>query len=141
MPRGMREGIFPRMELHLEDHVVVITGGASGIGRATAEAFAAEGARVAVWDVATCDKGGALACTVDVTDESSIGRALARTTETLGAVDHLVHAAAIGSGRFGFPFTNLSPADWVRVLEVNVMGMVNVAHAIGPGMRERGRGT
>jgi 2-hydroxycyclohexanecarboxyl-CoA dehydrogenase len=56
-------------------------------------------------------------------------------------VDHLVHAAAIGSGKFGFPFTNLRPADWPRVLEVNIMGMVNVAHVIGPAMVERRGGT
>ena len=56
-------------------------------------------------------------------------------------MDHLVHAAAIGSGRFGFPFTNLEPADWPRVLEVNVLGMVHVVHAIAPQMYERRSGT
>ena len=45
----------------------------------------------------------------------------------LGPIEHIVHAAAIGSGKFGFPFTNLTPADWPRVFEVNVMGMVNLA--------------
>jgi 2-hydroxycyclohexanecarboxyl-CoA dehydrogenase len=76
-----------------------------------------------------------------VTDEEAVRAAVARTAEALGPIDHLVHAAAIGSGKFGFPFTNLSPVDWPRVLKVNVMGMVNVAHAVGPGMAERGRGT
>ena len=56
-------------------------------------------------------------------------------------VSHLVHAAAVGSGKFGFPFTNLEPADWARVLGVNVMGMVHVAHAIAPGMTARKQGT
>jgi 2-hydroxycyclohexanecarboxyl-CoA dehydrogenase len=56
-------------------------------------------------------------------------------------MDHLVHAAAIGSGRFGFPFTNLDPADWPRVLEVNVLGMVHVVHAVAPQMYERRSGT
>ena len=59
----------------------------------------------------------------------------------MGAVDHVVHAAAIGSGKFGFPFTNLRPADWPRVLEVNVMGMVNVAHVLAPHLLSRAKGT
>lgn len=140
------------MDLNLTDRVVVVTGGASGIGRATATAFAAEGAHVAVWDLG---EGAARAAdeirarspvrsvglAADVTDEAAVGWALAQTTESLGPVDHVVHAAAIGSGKFGFPFTKLRPADWPRVLDVNVMGMVNVAHAVAPAMAERGAGT
>ena len=45
------------------------------------------------------------------------------------------------SGKFGFPFTNLTPADWPRVLNVNILGMVNVAHALAPRMVEAKRGT
>jgi 2-hydroxycyclohexanecarboxyl-CoA dehydrogenase len=63
------------------------------------------------------------------------------TEATLGAISHLVHAAAMGSGKFGFPFTNLEPGDWPRVLDVNVMGMVHVSHAIAPGMVARRAGT
>ena len=125
------------MDLHLADRVAVVTGGASGIGRAVARAFAAEGVRVAVWDLNPDGEGLA----VDVADEAAVRDALARTEAALGPVDHLVHAAAIGSGKFGFPFTNLTPADWPRVLRVNVLGMVNVAHAIAPGMADRGSGT
>ncbi len=55
--------------------------------------------------------------TADITDSSAIEHALAETESTLGPVDILVHAAAIGSGKFGFPYTNLSPEDWPRVLE------------------------
>ena len=51
------------------------------------------------------------------------------------------HAAAMGSGKFGFPFTNLAPQDWPRVLEVNIMGMVHVAQALAPGMSLRRQGT
>ncbi|MDX1980574.1 MAG: SDR family oxidoreductase, partial [Bryobacteraceae bacterium] len=68
----------------------------------------------------------------DATSPVSIQAALDRTQADFGAIDHLVHAAAVGSGKFGFPFTNLTPADWPRVLEVNVMGMVNIAHAVAP---------
>ena len=127
------------MDLHLTDHVVVVTGGASGIGRAVATAFRGEGAHVAVWDADPPDDPRALR--VDVTDFAAVVEALRRTEAALGPVDHLVHAAAVGSGKFGFPFTNLTPADWPRVLNVNVLGMVNVAHAVAPGMIERQRGT
>lgn len=127
------------MDLHLTDHVAVVTGGASGIGRAIAQAFRAEGARVAVWDLNPPDEPHAFR--VDVSDFGSVSEALRQTEAALGPVEHLVHAAAVGSGKFGFPFTNLTPADWPRVLNVNVLGMVNVAHAITPGLVGRKRGT
>ena len=140
------------MDLSLKDHVAVVTGGAGGIGRAVAMAFAAEGARVAVWDlgdgaVRTADELQAafrvesVGLAADVADEAAVAAALARTTDILGPVGHVVHAAAVGSGKFGFPFTNLTPADWPRVLRVNIMGMVNVAHAVAPAMMERATGT
>jgi 2-hydroxycyclohexanecarboxyl-CoA dehydrogenase len=127
------------MDLHLSGRVVVVTGGASGIGRAAAAAFRAEGCRVAVWDLAPAD--AVFTLPVDVADFTAVTDALRETEARLGPVDHLVHAAAAASGKFGFPFTNLTPADWPRVLEVNVLGMVNVAHAVAPGMIERRRGT
>jgi len=140
------------MNLDLKGQVAVVTGGASGIGLATARAFAAEGVRVALWDrsrdvdaaAATIhQRQGVVACgiTLDVVHEQEVRQAVAQTEQTLGPIDHLVHAAAIGSGKFGFPFTRLQPADWPRVLEVNIMGMVQVAHALAPGMIERARGT
>jgi 2-hydroxycyclohexanecarboxyl-CoA dehydrogenase len=127
------------MDLHLTDHVAIVTGGASGIGRAIAQAFRAEGARVAVWDLNPADEPHAFR--VDVSDFGSVTEALRQTEAALGPVEHLVHAAAAGSGKFGFPFTNLTPADWPRVLNVNVIGMVNVAHAVVPGLVGRKRGT
>jgi 2-hydroxycyclohexanecarboxyl-CoA dehydrogenase len=78
---------------------------------------------------------------VDVSNHENVETALRETEVTLGPVRHLVHAAAIGSGKFGFPFTNLEPNDWPRVLMVNVMGMVHVAHAVAPGMVTRKNGT
>ena len=140
------------MDLSLRQHVAVVTGGASGIGRAVAEAFAAEGAHVAIWDrsdvavqaaaeIAEQNGVKTLALAVDVTDQTAVGYALAQTAAGLGAIDHLVHAAAVGSGKFGFPFTNLTPADWGKTLEVNIMGMVHVAHAVAPAMVARQRGT
>lgn len=128
------------MDLQLTDQVAIVTGGASGIGKAVADAFRAEGCRVAVWDLSPA-ANDPHALRVDVTDATTVAAALKQTEAALGPVDHLVHAAAAASGKFGFPFTNLTPADWPHVLNVNVMGMVHVAHALAPGMVERKRGT
>ncbi|MFA6546656.1 MAG: SDR family oxidoreductase [Limisphaerales bacterium] len=140
------------MDLNLGNHVVVITGGASGIGHAAAELFAGEGCKVALWDVTpgvgeiarelSVSRGvPTLGCPVDVTRRETIEAALQATETQLGPIDHVVHSAAIGSGKFGFPFTNLTPADWPRVLEVNVMGMTNLAHAVAPRLIGRKQGT
>jgi NAD(P)-dependent dehydrogenase (short-subunit alcohol dehydrogenase family) len=56
-------------------------------------------------------------------------------------VQHVVFSVGIGSGVAGFPFWNLSPSDWARVVEVNLLGAVNVAHAFAPKLAERQRGT
>lgn len=124
------------MELDLNGNTAVVTGGASGIGLACARALEREGCRVAIWDVSD-----AAEYRVDISDYAAVVAALAETEAQLGPVRHLVHAAAVGSGKFGFPFTNLVPGDWRRVLEVNVMGMVNVAQAMAPGMVTRKSGT
>lgn len=133
------------MELELEGKVAVVTGGASGIGYACARGLAREGCRVALWDQSaraqdaagelTRDFGGSsLGLTVDVSDFAAVQEATRQTESKLGPVTQLVHAAAVGSGKFGFPFSNLEPGDWPHVLEVNILGMVHVAHAVTPGM-------
>src|SRR3954452_11196899 len=140
------------MDLELAGSVAVVTGGASGIGRACAQRFEEEGCRVSVWDLAnpvedrpagqTSDaRRGSHFAAVDVSHPEEVAEALLKTESTLGLVAHFVHAAAVGSGKFGFPFTNLDPSDWPRVLQVNIMGMVQVAHAVAPGMMDRKAGT
>ncbi len=59
----------------------------------------------------------------------------------LGTCAHLIYAAGRGSGKFGFPFWNLEPGDWQRVLEINLMGAVNAAHAFAPTMAQNRNGT
>ena len=136
------------MKLELEGHVAVVTGGASGIGWACAQMLADEGCRLSLWDVSGQVKDQAATLSnsshgvvVDISDAAAVENALRETEAALGPVSHLVHAAAVGSGKFGFPFTNLEPRDWSRVLNVNVMGMVHVAHAIAPRMIAQKAGT
>ena len=61
--------------------------------------------------------------------------------EGIGGVDHVVFSVGAASGKFGFPFWNLEPADWARVLEINLIGAVNVAHAFAPKLIARGKGS
>lgn len=136
------------MDLELDGHVAVVTGGASGIGLACARGLANEGCKVALWDVApgvadaAADLGEqALGLRVDVRDYAAVQAAVTETEAALGPIAHLVHGAAVGSGKFGFPFTNLEPKDWARVLEINIQGMVHVAQAAAAGMAERKAGT
>ena len=58
-----------------------------------------------------------------------------------GRCDHVVFAVGVGSGKFGFPFWNLEPADWDHVLRVNLVGAVNVAHAVAPSLVKARAGT
>jgi NAD(P)-dependent dehydrogenase (short-subunit alcohol dehydrogenase family) len=140
------------MDLELAGQTAVIAGGARGIGRAIAAAFAAEGANVALLDL---DAGVAavarelgerhrvrgLGFTADVTDVAAVTRAAGEVQSSLGRTDHVVFAAGVGSGKYGFPFWNLEPADWGRVLHVNVVGAVTVAHAFAPALVRARSGT
>jgi NAD(P)-dependent dehydrogenase (short-subunit alcohol dehydrogenase family) len=141
------------MDLGLSGHTAVITGGARGIGHAVAAAFAAEGASVALLDrdadavAAAAQELAArflvrvLPLAADITDYDAMKRAAAEVQAALSRTDHVVHAAAIGSGKYGFPFWELEPADWPRVLQVNVVGAVNVAHAFAPALVAARSGT
>ena len=140
------------MQLGMKGRTAVVTGGASGIGLACAREMAAEGCHVAIWDYSEAAFAAAeqiaeefsvpaVGVKADVSEFLTVEKAVCETEARLGPVAALVHSAAVSSGKFGFPFTNLRPDDWRRVLEVNVMGMVHVAHAVAPGMRSRRLGT
>ncbi|MEV6996195.1 SDR family oxidoreductase [Streptomyces sp. NPDC093982] len=112
----------------------LVTGGASGIGRATAELLAARGAQVAVLDPdpSSVEKP-LLAFRADVTDDVSVREAVAAAVAGLGGLDVVVNNAGIGAQ--GTVEDN-DDAEWHRVLDVNVVGMVRVARAALPRLRE-----
>ncbi|WP_147945558.1 SDR family NAD(P)-dependent oxidoreductase [Microbispora sp. CSR-4] len=107
--------------------VAVVTGGASGIGRAVAEELSARGARVAVLDV----KGTEFVC--DVTDDGAVRGAVAAVAGRVGRIDVLVNNAGIGAQ--GSVAGN-DDAEWLRVLDVNVVGVARVTRAALPYLRE-----
>jgi len=128
------------MSLQLTNQTVAILGASRGIGRAIAEAFSAEGCRLGLFDrepAAEPLPGTALFHAGDVTSLESVQAFAAE----LGPVDHMVYAVGIGSGKFGFPFWNVPPSDWARVLNVNLIGAVNAAHAFAPGLIAKGGGS
>jgi 2-hydroxycyclohexanecarboxyl-CoA dehydrogenase len=140
------------MEMQLEGEIVVVAGGAQGIGYAIATAFAREKAQVVLMDIAptivataadlTREQGvQTLGLQVDATDYAAVLEAARTIDADLGAVAHVVYAAGMGSGKIGFPFWNLDPSDWERVWKVNLQGAVHMAHAFAPGLAAAQRGT
>ena len=70
-----------------------------------------------------------------MTDYAAVRQvARGRRAPAWAGTDHVVFAVGVGSGKFGFPFWKLEPADWELVLKINLIGAVNVAHAFGPAM-------
>ncbi|MGW6275176.1 SDR family NAD(P)-dependent oxidoreductase [Streptomyces sp. NPDC055060] len=116
-----------------EGLTALVTGGASGIGRATAELLAARGARVAVLDL---DPGGVekplTGYRADVSDDASVREAVAAAVAGLGGLDVLVNNAGIGAQ--GTVEDN-DDAQWHRVLDVNVLGIVRTTRAALPHLR------
>ena len=127
----------------------LVTGGASGIGAATAERFAAEGAAVAIADLnsagadehasAIRDRGGrALGIAADVGDEESVAAMMDRAWEALGGVDILVNNAAIPT--MGTVET-LAGDEWDRVIDLDLSSIYRVSRAAWPRFVEAGGGT
>jgi 2-hydroxycyclohexanecarboxyl-CoA dehydrogenase len=125
--------------MRLEGRKALVTGGAGGIGAATAARLAAEGAEVWVGDI---DAAGAEraageanghALTLDVTDPDAVKAAV----EEIGLVEILINNA--GTDEFGF-FTYTTPEQWQRLLAINLVGVFACTHAVLPAMQEAGRG-
>jgi 2-hydroxycyclohexanecarboxyl-CoA dehydrogenase len=128
--------------------IAVVTGGASGIGLATSQRFARDGAAVAIWDVNEADakraaaelvaKGSkAIACRVDVSQRSQISAGLERVHAELGPVKVLVNNAGITLFR---PFLEVTEDDWDRIMSVNLKSMLLCTQAILPDMLAAGWG-
>jgi NAD(P)-dependent dehydrogenase (short-subunit alcohol dehydrogenase family) len=129
--------------MELRDKVVVVTGGASGIGRALCQRFVEEGARAVV--VADLDADGAaavateiggLAVSTNVAVEADVEALVDRTIEAFGPIDLFCSNAGIviGGG------VEVADEDWQRIWEINLMAHVYAARAVLPGMLARGEG-
>jgi 2-keto-3-deoxy-L-fuconate dehydrogenase len=114
--------------------VAIVTGGGSGIGLATARLLGARGARVAVLDLdpAAAAAEGAVPLVADVTDEDSVGAAVAAAVGRFGGVDVLVNNAGIGA--VGTVEDN-PYEEWRRVLDTNLLGVVRTSRAALPHLR------
>ena len=135
-------------QLDLHSRTAIVTGGARGIGRAIAERMLASGAAVALWD----QDAAALAATaqdlapqgpvsthqVELTDEAAVRAAAAATLARHARIDILVNNAGITGGNA--PTWDLPPAEWRRVLEVNLVGPYLACAAVLPGMVAQGYG-
>jgi 2-hydroxycyclohexanecarboxyl-CoA dehydrogenase len=144
-PGVTNAGGFP---WHLGGRVALVTGAASGIGRAIALELGRWGAQVAVADI---DEAGAvetvaqvgelgargLAAPVDVTDYAAVQRAFAFVGQQLGPVSILVNAAG-----WDVPerFVDSQPATWQRLIAINLLGVIHTTHVALPGMLDAGYG-
>lgn len=132
----------------LKDRISIITGGADGIGRATSEKFAAEGALVLIWDIQeekgqllSTDieaKGGKAAYyKVDTTSLSQVETAVKDILERYGQIDILINNAGITRDA---SFKKMTPEQWQQVIDVNLTGVFNCTKAVIPTMLEKGYG-
>ncbi len=113
----------------------LVTGGASGIGLSTATLMREQGAKVALLDVAPSGPNGFTYVRADVTNDEDVRSAVAAAVEELGGLDILVNNAGIGAQG---GIEDNDDEEWRRVFDVNVFGMVRVARAALPALRDSG---
>ena len=135
--------------MRLEGRAALVTGAGSGIGRAAALRFAAEGARVALLDRAdgsvldtVADEiagagGRAVSLVADVSDADAVDAAVARAAAEIGPIDIAVNAAAIW---YPTPVTETETGHYDRIIDINLKGTFHVIRAVLPGMIEAGGG-
>ncbi len=131
-----------------ENQTVIVTGGGGGIGGATCRRFGREGGRVAVFDLkldaaekvaaaVRAEGGAAQAFRCDITDRASVDAAVAAAEAALGPIDVLVNNAGWDVFK---PFTKTEPAQWDRLIAINLTGALHMHHAVLPGMAARKSG-
>jgi NAD(P)-dependent dehydrogenase (short-subunit alcohol dehydrogenase family) len=130
--------------MRLADRVVIVTGGAQGIGRAIAQRLHEEGATIVVADLqgheAAAEELGGLGVRVDVSSEADTKAMAAAALERYGRIDGLVNNAGIYSTLVPKPFEQIDVDEWRKVYDVNVLGMFLCIRAVVPAMREAGFG-
>jgi len=130
--------------MRLQDRTAVITGGGRGLGRAIAERFLAEGAKVLLADVdaatlvKTAEELGCLSCPTDVAEKDQIDRMVATAIEAFGHIDILVNNAGITHAA---EFLDLTVEDFDRVIAVNLRSAFVASQAAARHMIPRGKGT
>lgn len=133
---------------NLSGKTVIVTGGGGGIGGATCRRFAEEGAKVAVFDMnlAAAEKvaadiraagGEASAFQCDITQRDQVDAAVQAAEATLGPIAVLVNNAGWDVFK---PFTKTVPAEWDKLIAINLTGALHMLHAVLPGMAERKAG-
>ena len=131
-----------------ENQTVIVTGGGGGIGSATCRRLAAEGAKVAVFDMnldaaekvvqeIRADGGQAQAFRCDITDRAAVDQAVADTIAALGPIDTLVNNAGWDVFK---PFLKTEAGEWDKLIAINLVGALHLHHAVLPGMAARKAG-
>ncbi len=137
------------MTPNFDGKVIIVTGGARGIGRVYSQALAKAGAKVVVSDILDgepCaaeirEQGGkAFFVQADVTSEGSVKTMAAAARDRYGRIDGLVNNAAIFADVRYAPFDEISVAEWDAVMDVNVKGVWLASRAVYPYMKEQGSG-
>jgi 2-hydroxycyclohexanecarboxyl-CoA dehydrogenase len=132
----------------LTGKTVIVTGGGGGIGGATCRRFAAEGAKVAIFDLSldaaekVCEAiraagGTAEAIRCDITSRAEVDAAVVEAESRLGPIDVLVNNAGWDVFR---PFVKTEPAQWEKLIAINLTGALHLHHAVLPGMAARKSG-
>ncbi len=134
------------IETGLKDKVVIVTGAAAGIGRGTAERFAAEGCKVAAWDVNPAPASSGVFQKVDVANADEVEAATAEVVDRWGSVHVLVNNAGIVRDaqlvkwKDGQVVSRMSDEAWDAVIGVNLKGVFNCTRAVAPRMVAGGGG-
>jgi NADP-dependent 3-hydroxy acid dehydrogenase YdfG len=136
------------MTRKLDGKVAIVTGASAGIGKATAISLAAEGAKVAIVarrsdrlealaQQITAAGGEALVIVADITDDTKIPTIVDKTKTTWGQIDILVNNAGIALTGV---IANADPADWRRMIDLNLLALMNLTHAVLPILQAQGSG-